>query len=240
MTRVPRTALLLAAALAALARAASAQTVPSPIQDITSKQGIQAFAGYLFTDRGVGINDSTEVDMGPSSAPVFGLSYEYRAAGGLNLQAQLGLSPGTRRLFAPSYNADSTRVDAVDLDAEVPTAVLMGDVGLLFHLTGARTWNNLAPFVVARGGIAADIRGTFQEEVDEGLVQDQFFRFGPSFAVGAGLGTDWFPRRSLSLRAELQGRLWRMSPPQAFLIPRTDRAEYNQVGGLTVGAVFHF
>ena len=41
----------------------------------------------------------------------------------------------------------------------------------------------------------------------EEIVDDARFRFGPSFAVGAGLGTDWFPVPNASLRVEATGRL---------------------------------
>ncbi|HEX8391281.1 MAG TPA: hypothetical protein VF665_02900 [Longimicrobium sp.] len=240
MTRVPRTALLLAAALVAMARSASAQDVPSPIRDVTTTQAVHVFAGYLVPSRGVQITDSTEVNFGPKPAPMLGVSYELRATGGLNLQLAVGFSPSERRLFTPEYVDDSTRVEAVDTGVDVPSGIVTTDVALLFHLTGPRTWHSLAPYVLLGGGIVADVRGTFQEEADLDLSGTQLYRFGPTFALRTGLGTDWFVSDNLSIRGELQGRLWRTSPPDAFVVPVRERSEWNQVGAVTVGAAFHF
>ena len=70
------------------------------------------------------------------------------------------------------------------------------------------------------GGLAADIRGTFSEETEAELPSTALFRFGPAFAVGAALGTDWFPNQRTSLRVELGGRLWRMRTPTGLLSNR--------------------
>ena len=238
MMRFSRTVLLLALALAASARATAAQTVTSPYEYIEETQSTGLFGGYLITDADVGINDSTSVAMGVRSGPMFGVRYQVRASGPLDIEGSIGISPTTRRLFAAGFNADSTVIVAEDLETEVPATVLMADLGLRFHLTGPRTWNGLAPFVGASGGLVGDIRGAFAEEQD--LADDELFRFGPSFAVGAGLGTDWFPTSSASLRVELQGRLWRVSTPDGFLPGTVERSEWNPVVGISVGGALHF
>ena len=197
------------------------------------------FAGYLFTDPDVSITDSTSLPMAPASGPVFGFRYQVRAAGPLVVDASIGVSPTDRRLFGTELDEDSTLVQPVDLETTVPATLLMVDVGLRFFLTGPRTWNGLAPFVVGTGGLVGDIRGTF---ADEGDIPDAaLFRFGPSFAVGAGLGTDWFPVPNASLRVEAMGRLWRVSTPEGFLPPaENDRSEWNPGLGITVGGALHF
>jgi opacity protein-like surface antigen len=239
MMRLSRTVLLLALALTAGARAAAAQTIPSPYDYIEKAQAAGVFVGYLFTDPDVGLPDSTTLPLGPQSAPVFGVRYQIRAAGPLTIDAQVGVSPTDRRLFAAETNADSVFVGPVDLGITVPSTLVMADVGLRFYVTGPRTWNGLAPFVVGMGGVVGDVRGTFDEEED--VSDDAKFRFGPSFAVGAGLGTDWFPVPNASLRVEATGRLWRMNTPSAFLELRTDeRSEWNPVLGISVGGAIHF
>jgi opacity protein-like surface antigen len=239
MMRLSRTVLLLALALTAGARAAAAQTIPSPYDYIEKAQSIGVFGGYLFTDPDVGLPDSTTLPLGPQSGPVFGVRYQIRAAGPLSIDAQIGVSPTDRRLFAAETNEDSVFVGPVDLGITVPSTLVMADVGLRFYVTGPRTWNGLAPFVVGMGGVAGDVRGTFDEEED--VSDDAKFRFGPSFAVGAGLGTDWFPVPNASLRVEATGRLWRMNTPSAFLELRTDeRSEWNPVLGISVGGAIHF
>lgn len=239
MMRLSRTVLLLALALAAGSRAAAAQTIPSPYDYIETTQAAGFYVGYLFTDPDVSLSDSTTLPLAPQSGPVFGVRYQLRAAGPLHIDASVGVSPTDRRLIAADFDEDSVFLGPRDLGTTVPSTVVMADVGLRFYLTGPRTWNGLAPFVVGMGGMAGDIRGTFAEE--EEIVDDARFRFGPSFAVGAGLGTDWFPVPNASLRVEATGRLWRVETPSAFLALRTDeRSEWNPVLGITVGGAIHF
>jgi len=239
MMRFTRTVLLLALALAAGARAAAAQTIPSPYRYREETQAPGVFVGYLFVSPDIGLTDSTSLPMGPRSAPLFGVRYEVRASGPLSLEGSLGISPTDRRLFATTIRPDSTFGAPTDLETTVPATVVMADLGLRFHLTGPRTWNGLAPFVVGAGGMAGDIRGTFDEEED--IRPEALFRFGPSFAVGAGLGTDWFPASNASIRVEGMGRLWRMKTPTGFLVNRTaERSEWNPAVTISVGGAFHF
>jgi hypothetical protein len=239
MMRFSRTVLLLALTLAAGARAAAAQTIPSAYEHIDKAQSLGVFAGYLLTDPDVSINDSTSAAMGARSGPMFGVRYQVRASGPLSIDATVGISPTTRRLFDADFTTDSVAVEAEDLETEVPATVLMADVGLRFHVTGPRTWNGLAPFVGASGGLVGDIRGGCAEEQD--IAVNARFRFGPSFAVGAGLGTDWFPTRNASVRVELQGRLWRVETPSGFLLGTdAERDEWNPALGISVGGALHF
>lgn len=239
--RFSRTALLAALALTLGARAGAAQTIPSPYRYIEPANAVGVTVGYLFTDPNVSLTDSTSAELGHQPAPVFGLRYQVRASGPLSVDLSAGISPGERKLYGPQYNADSSTVVAQDLGITVPSTVVMADAGLRFTVTGARTWNRLAPFVAGNGGIVADIRGTFNEETAAELPATALFRFGPAFAVGGALGTDWFPNQRTSVRLELQGRLWRMRTPGGLLSDRNEeRREWNPVGGLTVGGAFHF
>jgi opacity protein-like surface antigen len=240
MTRITRTALLLASALLLGPGAAAAQSIPSPFRRIETTQSIHVFGGYMVPDRNVALTDSTSIPLGPEAGPVFGVRYQIRASGPLSLEGSVGISPTQRRLFAPKFLADSTRIEIENLGVDVPSLVVMGDVGLRFHLTGPRTWNGLAPFVVGMGGMVGDLAGGDPAEEEAELDDLERFRLGPSFAVGAGLGTDWFPAQNVSLRLELTGRLWRMNTPEGFSITRTERGQWNPVAGLTVGGAFHF
>lgn len=241
MMRYSRTALLAALALTLGARAATAQTIPSPYRHIDASHSVGIFGGYLFTDPDLSLTDSTSAALGPQSAPMAGIRYQLRASGPLSIDFALGVSPSERKLFGPQFNVDSTTVTAVDLGVTVPATIVMADAGLRFNVTGARTWNGLSPFVAANGGIVADIRGTFTEETEAELPATALFRFGPTFAVGGALGTDWFPSQKASLRLELQGRLWRMRTPGGLLSDRNEeRREWNPVGGISVGGAIHF
>lgn len=241
MIQRSRTALLAALALTLGARAAAAQTITSPYEFIEPSIRVGVTAGYLFTSTDVTLTDSTSAALGPKSAPVFGLNFAYRVSGPVSLEVGASVSPTERQLFGPVFNVDSTVVTAEDLGVSVPATIVMGDVGLRFHLTGPRTWNGLAPFVAASAGITADVRGTFQEEREAGLASTELFRFGPSFALGAAVGTDWFLSQRASVRLEANGRLWRMRTPAGLLSNRdADQREWNPVGGVSVGGAIHF
>lgn len=241
MIQRSRTALLAALALTLGARAAAAQTITSPYEYIDPSMRVGVTAGYLFMETELRLTDSTSAGLGPKSAPVFGVNYALRVSGPVSIEAAVSVSPTERQLYGPQFNADSSVVTAVDLGVAVPATIVMGEAGLRFHLTGPRTWNGLAPFVAAHGGITADVRGTFQEEREAGLAAAELFRFGPAFALGVALGTDWFPTQRVSLRLETSGRLWRMRTPSGLLANRdTDQREWNPVVGVSVGGAFHF
>jgi hypothetical protein len=240
MTRITRTAPLLVSALLLGAGTAAAQTIPSPYQRIEHTQNVRVFAGYLVAERDVNLTDSTSAPFGFEPAPLVGVGYNIRASGPLSIDATFSLSPSQRRLFAPDFQNDSTRVAAEDLGVDVPALIAIGEVGLRFHLTGPRTWNGLAPFLVGMGGLAGDLSGGHEAEETAELDDTEEFRFGPSFAVGAGLGTDWFPARNVSLRLELTGRLLRMVTPAGFTVAGNERSEWNPAGGVTIGGAIHF
>jgi hypothetical protein len=239
MTQLPRTAPLLALALALGAAPAAAQTIPSPFEYIEESQRLGVHVGYLFLSPGVRLNDSTQLDMAPRSAPVVGLRYGVRVGGPLEMQGTLSLVPTERQLWTVVFNSDSTS-SSPEAVGTVPSTVVSADVALRLGLTGPRTWKNLAPYVAASVGLAGDLRGRTEQE-EEDVPELAQFRFGPSFALGTQLGTDWFPTRRTSLRVEAQGFLWRVTLPQGFAPGRTTgRGEWNPGGALTVGGAIHF
>jgi hypothetical protein len=238
MIRFPRTAPLLALALL-VGGTAAAQSIPSPYEHIERSQRAGAFAGYFFLSPDVAVDDTLAVAMGVRSAPVVGVRYGIRASGALDFQAALAVSPSSRDLWTAEYSADSLTATPVPLEESVAATLVLLDLGLRLALTGPRTWNGLAPYVGASGGLVTDVRGTFAAEED--IPETARFRLGPTFALGASLGTDWFPAPNTSLRLELQGMLWRLSTPDGFAPLRaTTRSEWNPGAGVTVGGAIHF
>ncbi|HEX5724128.1 MAG TPA: hypothetical protein VFX98_01610 [Longimicrobiaceae bacterium] len=231
---------LLAGSVLALAAApARAQDIRSPFRYLDQKQGVSAYAGYLFTSPGLSLTDSTSAEFGPRSAPIVGLRYQIRLSGPVTGELGLAFSPTERRVFQAAVNADSSEIIPIPTGrtAEVPLA--MAEAGIRFHITGPRTWNGLAPFVLGTGGLVDDLSGS--DPADEDIQEGKRFDFGPSFAFGVGAGTDWFPTSRLSVRAELHGRLWRFTAPEGFTPQgREEIREWKGNGALTIGGVFHF
>lgn len=240
MIRLSRTALAVAL-LALAARAGAAQSITSPIRYIEQKQGLQPFAAWVFMSPSLALTDSTSADIGPRSAPMFGLAYQLRVSGPLSLQADVGYVAGKRDVFLAEASADSSNILPIATNQRVSSGILLAEVGFLFHLTGPRSYRGFAPFVGAKAGYARQITGGDPDSTVVFIPKPERFRFGPSFAVGVNAGTDVFVTRSLSLRPELNGRLWRLTAPAGFRNRgQKDLREWTSASSAGIGVVLHF
>lgn len=240
MIRLSRTALAVAL-LALAARTGAAQSITSPIRYIEQKQALQPFAAWVFMNPSLALTDSTSVDIGPRSAPMFGLAYELRLSGPLALQADVGYIAGKRDVFLAEASADSSTITPIATNQRVNTGILLAEVGFLFHLTGPRSYRGFAPFVGAKAGYARQVGGGDPDSTVVAVPKPERFRFGPSFAVGLNAGTDVFITRSLSLRPELNGRLWRLTAPAGFRNrSQKELREWQSASSAGIGVVLHF
>ncbi len=240
MTRLSRTAAFIALALPVLAaRPAAAQVIHSPIRYVEQSQGLEPFAGYVFTDPNLQLTDSTSADIGPKSAPIFGLRYTLRVSGPLSLRASVGYIPSKREVFFAEAVNDSTEIRPIDTGREVSTGIALIEAGFLFHLTGPRTVHGLAPYVGVNAGYARAVTGSDPQEED--IPAPERYDFGPAFAVGLSGGTDLFLTRRVALRLELNGRLWRETAPEGFRSAAQGKiSEWNNASSAQIGAVLHF
>lgn len=235
-----RRTLIAALALCALFGAGSAlraQTIPSPIRYVDPKQSFGVSAGYLFTSPAVEINDE-QVEFGPQSGPLVTARYQIRFGGPLSGEARLSFSPTQRKVYAPSAETNPDLFVPEEVGEE-NLALLMGEAGLVFHLTGPRTWHGLAPFVAGSGGLATDLaRGS---DLEEDIAETARYDFGPSFALGLGAGTDWFPTRRLSVRLEARDHFWKIeAPAQISTLADAKLSEWTHNFSINLGAAFHF
>lgn len=224
-----------------LAGSLQAQTIPSPFRYIETKQSVGAFVGYLWTNPSIQVDSlQGEIDFGPRSAPLFGVRYGYRLGGPLAIEGSFALAPSEREVFQRrDLGLDLTTVQIESTGETVGALLALAEAGFRFNLTGDRTWNGLAPFIGVTGGVVTELgRGN---GVEKDLPDSERFEFGPGFAIGAGLGTEWFPSDRLSLRVELRDVLWRVEVPTG-LRPnaQTDPSGWNQNFGVVVGAAVHF
>jgi hypothetical protein len=239
MTRLPRTALVLLAALALPARPAAAQEIRSPLRYIEEAQGLSFFAGYLFSDPELTLSDTTSVELGPRSAPMFGARYQLRASGPISVNLAAAFIPSERRLFLAEAVNDSAEIRVIDPGTTVSAPIALVEGGVTFGLTGPRAWNGIAPFVGVSAGLAAELGGS--EEAEEEVPGPERFDFGPAFALGLRAGTDVFVTRRAAVRVELNGRLWRQSAPEGFRMGgQAEINEWNNASSVQVGGVFHF
>jgi hypothetical protein len=239
MNLIKRIALPALALLALAAGPAAAQGIQSHIRYVEQAQRIGPFAGWVFANPNLTLNDTTTVEIGPQPAPIFGLGYELRTTGPLSLVASVGYMPSKRKVFLAEAVNDSTAIRAIDTGREANVGILLIETGLLFHLTGPRAYRNLAPYIGTHVGYARQVSGS--DPADSTVAKPERYKFGPSFAVGANVGTDVFLAHSLSVRLELNGRLWRESAPSGFrAAAQAKLSEWNNASSAQIGMALHF
>lgn len=214
-------------AFTCLAEGLQAQTIPSPFEYIEEKNSVGLFGGYIAADAG-------SQDLGPGSIPLVGVRYGYQLTGPLTAEASIAFGSSDRTIYARAV-ASEPELEPV---GEADIALVIADAGFRFHLTGPRTWHGLAPFLIATGGVVADLSTRPEEEAL--LDEDSRFEFGPGFAASAGLGADFFLTDRLSLRADARDYLWRYTYPVALSATGAEDSEWAHNLGFSIGAAFHF
>lgn len=220
--------LALFALLAIVPVAAQGQTIPSSYEYIETRHSIGIFGGYLETDEG-------RLDLGPKPSPFGGIRYDLNLAGPLYGGIDVGVSPTTRTVYARTANVPNPPLAAL---GDANAVILMAEPFLRLQITGPRTWKGFAPYVLAFGGFATNLTpGTGREDV---ITDDQYFRFGPAFAAGAGLGTDFYVTERLSLRLDFRDKLWRLALPVGLTGSAERESEWTHNFALTLGSAIHF
>lgn len=225
-------AILSLTALLGCARGASAQSIPSPYRYLELRHSVGFFGGYLLTAPGIGIVDE-KVELGAQPGPLAGVRYSLRFAGPASGEIMLAGVRTTRTVFV-SGGPDNPPRPAGETDV----SLVLADAGIVFHLTGARSWRGFAPFVVGSGGIMTEVQGT--SELEEAIPTTARFQPGPALALGIGVGTDWFPTERLSIRAEARDRLWKIEAPQDLRPAGANVSEWTNNVSFSLGAAIHF
>lgn len=223
-----------------LAAPAGAQQITSPYDFVETAQGARAFVSYIAADRGV-------IDVGPASGMAAGIGYTIRISGPFEFDTKVSFLPTTRRVFNIDTSVDSATLRndptaGLEELGEADLSLLILDATLRFDLTGPRTWYNLQPYaMIGAGGVftvASD------NEAEDNLPTDVELRvrFGNGFTGHLGAGVEWHAFRSLTLRADVRDRLWRIEVPAGFFQPGRliDDAEWVQTADLSLGLVWRF
>jgi len=238
MNRITRTFLPALAIVAAGALQAQAQTISSPLRYLETKNAVEVTGGYVFTNPGLELEADTEAEFGPRSAPSVGLRYMRRFGGPLSGMVGAGFVPSERKVISAAEGQDSAFVEALETGETANAPIVTLEGGIRFHLTGDRAFRGLAPYLGVTAGLVSEVGGT--DETEDVLPERERFDFGPAFALGGAAGLDVFVTRRASLQTELTYRLWRMSVPERFGVADRDRGRWSGVGGVSVGAAFHF
>jgi hypothetical protein len=204
-----------------------AQQIRSPYRYVEETHSIGVFAGYLSTQRG-------DPAVGPQSAPIVGLRYNLRLSGPLSIEVNSSFAPTHRDILV--YR--TAEGEAAPTGETAPLNLFTIGGGLLFHVTGDRTWNRIAPYVGLGGAIASNLarRTAFEAEIPE----NQWFDFGPAFAVDLAAGTDVFLAERVSLRIQAWDRLIRLRVPEGLIGSQRADNQWTNNLGISLGTAFHF
>jgi hypothetical protein len=231
----PRTALSAALLLASgllVATPGSAQSIDSPYRFIEGRHEAGLFVASVPGNRGT-------LELAPGGGTLFGVRYGLEISGPFALEFGGFFLPTDRRVRVP--NAEGDGIDDLGSADALVGAI---DGRLRFTLTGARTWNRLAPFVSMGGGVARNFSGRIEAEAE--LPTDVRTTFGPSFMGTLGAGTRVFLSEKLVLRLDATAHYWKQGTPQSFRFldeeavgPIVDQ-EWPAVGAFTVGLSWRF
>jgi hypothetical protein len=210
----------------------SAQRVDSPYRFIEGRHEAGIFVATVPGNRG-------SLELAPGGGTLFGARYGLDISGPFALEIGAFFLPTDRRVRVP--NAEGDGIDNLgDADALVGAI----DGRLRFSLTGARTWNRLAPFFSMGGGLARNLSGRI--EAEEALPTDVRATFGTTFMGTLGAGTRVFLTEQLVLRLDATAHYWKQGTPQSFRFldeeavgPIVDQ-EWPAVGAFTVGLSWRF
>ncbi|HSG82808.1 MAG TPA: hypothetical protein VLC48_11180 [Gemmatimonadota bacterium] len=201
--------LALGAALLATPVGLAAQTIKSPYRFIDTKQDVGPYIAYIFADGG-------SVDLGANSGPVFGLQFAIRVSDPIQISANAAYFPTTRDVQDPSTGGPST----ITVGTEDFNLLLLSG-RLQFNLTGARTWNRLAPYLIGGLGIAIDVTGdinclTEPERATCQISPAERFDFGTSFMGQIGIGTAIIVSDRIGARVTFEDNIWKLSTPEGW------------------------
>lgn len=218
-------------ALFGAAHSAAAQTITSPFDYIQKRQSLGVFGGY-------NLSPKLDLDLGPHSGPIGGLTYTLQLSGPLSFEGSVGMIGSKRVVFENKPNPTNPQQPIATPIDTVPLSLVMAEGGLRFRATGDRTWHKIAPYLAASVGMVANLRARTGTEAS--VPDDEDARFGPAFAVGAGIGTEWFASERLSFRGEVRDRLWRVRTPAGFTSGGKETTDWTHNVAFTVGAALHF
>lgn len=208
----------------------AAQSIDSPYRFVETSQSLGVFGGNMFTGRGA-------LELGPESAPAFGLRYNLRVTGPFNVEGSILYMSSTRTVL-DTVPADT----ALRVLGETDMTVLAATAALRFDITGPRTWNRLQPYVALGGGLALDLAG--EGEVEEDLAEDAKYDFGTRFLASAGGGIEVHLSPRLTGNVDGRALLWKLNTPDAFLQDEASLTrppdEWTQNFVLSAGLSFRF
>ena len=202
----------------------------SPYRSLRYGQFVSFTAGYFNGDGGV-------LGAAPHRGATYGFRYDFLGAGTITLGLAASYGDLQRQIINPHQPIETAVTGPVKQSAVFTEAILQ------FNLTGGKTWNHLAPFVSASGGLVfagktpADTSG---------------FTFHTRGTLTPGLGARIFLGERLFLRVEARSTFWSVSYPASFkaapssdptkppVLTSTGGKEWTATGWYSIGLSYAF
>jgi hypothetical protein len=195
-TRLLFTSISIGSGVTAVAAQVGHPPLSSPYRDIRKGHSITLLGGYFSGNGG-------EFNIGPHDAAVYGLRYDIRTGG--TIQLGVGFSHGSLERFIvnPFVRLADRR------SGPVKQSVTFAELALQFNVTGGKSWHRIAPFVAAAGGLA--LAGDTPADTSK-------YDFGRKVYFAPGVGARIFLSDRLHLRAEARATFWKLNYPATFQV----------------------
>jgi hypothetical protein len=166
----------------------------SPYRDIRKGHTFTVTGGYVAGSGG-------QFNLGPHKAPVFGARYDIRTGGTLQLGLAFARGDLDRFIVDPFVSLANRR------SGPVKQSVTFAELDLQLNLTGGKSWNRIAPFVGAGGGLA--LAGDTPADTSG-------YDFGRKFYFTPSAGVRVFLSDRLHVRGEARAIFWKLNYPTTF------------------------
>ena len=192
--RISFALLLLLGAAPAVAAQVGHPPDHSPYRDIPKKMTLTALGGYIGGSGGF-------LGLGPHDGPAYGGRFGIALSGPIEFSfaVQYADLVGARVYRNLSGN--------LAVSGNIPSPVWMFETDMQYTITGAKTWNRLAPYI--GGGIGYAWRSSSTESVDA-------YDFGGRFYFAPFAGTRIYVNSRSFIRAEIRGAFWRLAYPPPY------------------------
>lgn len=166
----------------------------SPYRDIPNKMSLTALFGYIGGTGG-------RLGLGPHDGPAYGGRFGIAVSGPLELSFAVQYAD----LVGARVFRDSS--DKLTVSGTLPSPVWMFETDVQYSITGAKTWNGLAPYI--GGGLGYAWRSNSPDGPDA-------YDFGGRFYWAPFAGTRLFINPNAFIRAEIRGAFWRLAYPPPY------------------------
>lgn len=166
----------------------------SPYRDVRKGHTITATGGYFGGDGG-------DFGIGPHGGATFGVRYDIRSAGTIQLGLALAYGSLDRFIVNPFVQLANRR------SGPVSQSVAFAEIDIQLNVTGGKSWNRIAPFVGLGGGLA--MAGDTPADTSQ-------YDFGREFYLVPSIGFRLFVSERLHLRVEGRGTFWKLNYPTTF------------------------